>query len=113
MKLTAKLTEAAFTRQVLEFARLHGWRSAHFRPGRTNRGWRTAVSGDGVGFPDLILVRRGVLVVAELKVGDNTLSVEQGEWLRAFENCPPPVQAFVWFPDDWPEIERVLGGNHV
>src|SRR5215813_9770420 len=32
-------------------------------------GWRTAVSGDGAGFPDLLLVRAERLVVAELKVG--------------------------------------------
>src|SRR5437763_860370 len=60
------VTEAAFTRQVIALARLRGWRAAHFRPGRTARGWRTPVQGEGVGFLDLVLVR-GRVVWAELK----------------------------------------------
>jgi hypothetical protein len=52
------ITEAAFLRQVLDLAKLRGWRTAHFRPAQTSRGWRTAVQGDGAGFPDLV-GRRG------------------------------------------------------
>jgi hypothetical protein len=71
--------EAGFTRQVLALARLRGWRTARFRPAGTTRGWRTAVRGDGVGFPDLVLLKGGLLPVAELKVGNNRLNLQQRE----------------------------------
>ncbi len=100
------LTEAEFTAQVLELARLAGWRSAHFRPARTAAGWRTAVQGDGRGFPDLVLLRGAAIVAVELKVGRGKLRPEQAAWLAAFAEAG--AAAFVWRPEDWPEIERVL-----
>lgn len=101
------VTEAEFTRQVIAFAKLHGWRTAHFRPGLTKKGrWVTAVQGDGKGFVDLIFVRRKV-VVAELKIGKRKPTTEQYAWLGAFQSAGIP--AFVWTPASWAEIERVLG----
>ena len=100
------LTEAEFTRQVIAFARLHGWRVAHFRSARTARGWRTPVQGDGKGFPDLILVGHSRIIVAELKVGRKTLTADQTEWIAAFVLAG--AGAYVWYPSDWPEIESVL-----
>ena len=102
-----KITEDEFMRQVLELAKLRGWRTAHFRPARTKTGWRTAVSGDGKGFPDLILLRGNRMIVAELKVGNNTATPEQEAWIDAFAEVPG-VLAFIWHPEDWPEIETVL-----
>lgn len=101
-------TEAEFARQVLAYARICGWRSAHFRPGLTLGGeWKTAVQGDGVGFPDLILVRGTRMIAAELKVGRNAVTMEQQAWLAAFEVAGVP--AYTWRPADWTEIERILG----
>ncbi len=87
-------------------ARLRGWRSAHFRPARTARGWRTAVQGDGRGFPDLLLVRGSVLLAAELKAGRGRPTPEQAAWLAALEAVG--VRTFVWRPTDWPAIEQTL-----
>ncbi len=108
MGIKVRLTEAEFTRQVITFARLHGWSVAHFRAGRTKTGWRTAVSGDGKGFPDLICIhaRRGVCIVAELKVKGGRLTAEQRVWIRAFEASGIP--AYLWEPADWADIEAVL-----
>lgn len=100
-------TESAFLRQVLDLSRLRGWRSAHFRASRTKRGWRTAVQGDGKGFPDLLLIRPPRLIVAELKLAGKWPSQEQDEWLKAFQFCPG-VDAFVWRPSDWEELKKVL-----
>ena len=100
-----KITEAEFLSQVLELAKLRGWRSAHFRPARTATGWRTAVSGDGKGFPDLVLIRDDILIVVELKVGRGKTTPEQDGWLSAFELV---ASVYVWTPDDWATIERVL-----
>lgn len=99
-------SEAEFTRMVLELARLHGWRSAHFRPAQTSKGWRTAVSGDGKGFVDLILVRGHRMIGAELKVGRNKTTPEQDEWLKALGDAG--VAVFVWTPQDWDEIVKTL-----
>lgn len=98
--------EEAFARQVLDLAKLLRWRSAHFRPAETGRGWRTAVAGDGVGFPDLVLLKGRTLLVAELKVPPNVPTAEQLDWLAAFRAAGTP--AYLWTPADWPEIEKVL-----
>lgn len=107
MPTVAKLTEAGFQRQVLQLAKLRGWRSAHFRPSMNRRGeWQTAVAGDGAGFPDLLLVRGNRLIVAELKVGKNKTTPEQRVWLAAFEDAGVP--AYVWRPEDFDELMKVL-----
>lgn len=99
-------SEAGFQVAVLRYARLRGWRVAHFRPARTVEGWRTAVSADGTGFPDLVLVRQGKLIVAELKSSKGTLTPEQEQWIRELHHAG--VEVRVWRPEDWPEIEREL-----
>lgn len=99
-------TEDEFLRQVLALAKLHGWRRAHFRPARTALGWRTAVSGDGAGFPDLVLLRGKRQVIAELKARRKKPEPAQHEWLAAFDLVGAEV--YVWFPEKWPEIESVL-----
>ena len=99
-------TEAEFTAQVLEYARLRGWRTIHLRPARTARGWRTAVQGDGAGFPDVLALRGGRVVVAELKVARNVATEAQEAWLAAWREAGAEV--FLWTPDAWAEIERVL-----
>jgi hypothetical protein len=77
------------------------------RPGMSRKGrWMTAVQGSGVGFPDVLFLRGAVLLVAELKVGKNKLTHEQGGWLNAFRLAGIP--AYLWTPADWPQIERVL-----
>ncbi len=99
------MTEAAFQRQVLTLARLYRWRVAHFRPGRTAKGWRTAVSGDGKGFPDLVLVREYVLFV-ELKTDSGRLTAEQKVWQAALQAAGQ--RALVWRPANWKAIEATL-----
>lgn len=98
-------TEAEFQKAVIEYAQMRGWRVAHFRPARTEKGWRTAVTGDGVGFPDLVLVRRRV-IFAELKSDTGCVSVAQADWINALHDAGQ--EAYVWRPKDWDQIERTL-----
>ncbi len=105
MKATL-ITEANFLKMVLQLARLRGWRTFHARPGRTLKGWRTPVQGDGVGFPDCLLIRDGVLLVFELKVGNGQTSPAQAAWLAAFRAAGIP--ATVVRPRDWSLIEKAL-----
>lgn len=105
----ARETESGFLKAVLDLAAAFGWRRAHFRPAMTKRGWRTAVSGDGKGFPDLILVRER-MIAAELKVGRNPLTPEQREWLAAMKAAG--IETHEWRPDDWdssivPALRRI------
>lgn len=108
-----KETEAGFLKAVIAFANLRGYKVAHFRPGRVadkggGQTWRTAVSGQGKGFPDLVMVNpvKEHMVVAELKVGRGKTSPDQNEWLEHFERVCDDV--YVWRPSDWPLIEKVL-----
>lgn len=109
-----RMSEAEFTTAVIDFARSLGYRVAHFRPARVTgkdgkETWRTAVQGDGKGFPDVLFLRGSSLFVAELKVGKNKTTREQDEWLSAFRAAG--VRAFVWRPCDWEEIRRELGAT--
>jgi VRR-NUC domain-containing protein len=105
------VTERDFQSAVLAAARLFSWRVAHFRAAQTRHGWRTPVEADGKGFPDLILVHpRHGLIVRELKAnGSSKLTREQADWITCFEAAG--VDAGVWRPDDWNEIEKTLRGT--
>ena len=101
-----KITEAVFQRQVLQLARMTGWRSAHFRTSLNARGeYQTAVAGDGTGFPDLVLIRERVLFV-ELKTDAGAMSPEQRAWRDALRGAGADWR--LWKPRDWPEIEATL-----
>lgn len=117
LKLASKgKPERNLTDQVIEFARLQGWRTLHIRPGRTEitsdetgekvTDWRTPVQGDGKGFPDFLACRDKRLVIAEFKAGKNKPSPEQELWLEAFRHVGAEV--YVWYPEDWPDIQRIL-----
>jgi len=102
-----RLSERDFERQVLELAALTGWRTAHFRPAKTSKGWRTPVSGDGAGFPDLVLVRPPVVLFVELKSATGRTSSGQEAWLEALGRCER-IEAKLWRPQDFEEIQAML-----
>ena len=104
-----KVTEAQFQRQVLQLAKLTGWRTAHFRASLNQRGeWQTAVAGDGKGYPDLTLIRDRVLFI-ELKTDRGVLSPEQREWRDALLAAGADWR--LWRPRDWELIEATLKGE--
>lgn len=112
--MAAGITEAEFTAQVAQLAKMLGWRVAHFRPARTTKGWRTPCQFDAKGFPDLLLLRGHRMIVAELKRSQREaakITQEQKEWLAAFAQVPQYVYVVVWTPDDWLDIERILKGD--
>jgi hypothetical protein len=99
-KPAKKLGEKEFQAQVLQLAALCGWRLVYhtFDSKRSQEG-----------FPDLVLIKGNVLLVAELKVGDNEPTAAQQAWLDGFGRVGALV--YVWRPTDahWKEIQRVLG----
>ena len=118
------ISEAQFLRQVIELGHAYRWKIAHFRPaktkcrdckgqgcsscGFTGFSWRTAVSADGAGFPDLIMVRKGKIIFFELKADKGKLTDAQYGWFWAL-NAKEQF-CYVWRPSDIDEIEKILKG---
>lgn len=97
MNAARKVSEKSFQAQILHLARLAGWRCYHTHDSRHSQ----------KGFPDLVLVRPPEIVFAELKSEDGKLRPEQREWLEALSRCTG-VEARLWRPGMWPEIEETL-----
>jgi hypothetical protein len=82
----------------------------HDRPARTSKGWRTAVSYDGAGYPDLTLCHpSGRLLFLEVKVWArrNTVTDRQLQWLDLFGRVPG-VTARLVTERDWDDIRDLL-----
>lgn len=101
----ALMTEAQFLGAVIALAKHTGWVVAHFRPARTEKGWRTPVSADGQGFPDLVLSKPPRLIFAELKSESGRLTQEQQIWL---DKLRVNQEVYVWKPRDWEWIVATL-----
>jgi len=104
------MSEREFMDQVIDLAHVYGWIVAHFRVARTKDGWVTPVSADGAGFPDLIILREGRMIVAELKREDGNLTPEQYFWLLEFMKVTDDV--YLWKESDWEEAKIVLTPTH-
>jgi len=100
------MNETQFLQRVIDTAKLYGWLVCHFRPARTERGWRTAVQGDS-GFVDLVLARGGQVIHAELKVGTKKPRPDQVSWGHAIG-----ATYRLWYPDDWDDILVELRTRH-
>jgi hypothetical protein len=92
-------TEKAFQEAVKRFAFEHSWAYYHV--------WNARNSPSG--FPDVTLVRErdNRLVFAELKMPGKVPTAAQRQWLEALDRVQH-VTTYVWHPDDWGQIERVL-----
>lgn len=85
------------TNLVVGLAKTYGWRTYRQRQGKA--GWAL-----GSGFPDLLMVRGGRLIFAELKREDKWLETAQEEWyvdLSAVALAGNTVEVYVWRPSDW------------
>jgi hypothetical protein len=90
--------ERHFQREFVKYVELFGW-LVYFVP--DSRMCRS-------GFPDIVLLRPGRLVIVELKMPGNNTSPEQKLWLKLFSMIPG-VETYVWWPDDIPIIKARLG----
>lgn len=98
-------SEEGLLRQVVQLARLMGWRINHQRPALTGRGWKTAIQGD-VGFPDLVLIRPPRLLFVELKTDKGDWRPGQREWIA--DAAASGAEAYCWRPKDFDEIVAKL-----
>lgn len=101
-----ELTEEGFQTKLIHWARKHGWLVHHTRHAKIREGrYITPIQGD-VGFPDLVLVKDGRVVFAELKVGRNRPSSDQIRWGEALKQTP--AEYYLWRPEDWDQILQIL-----
>ena len=109
MTVAPKLSEAQFSRQVMDLALVLGWSFVHFRPAQTQRGWRTPVQGPlGKGWPDLFLARQRDhrVMVAELKSDTGKVTDEQRDVLNLLAWCG--LEWHIWRPADFDAIAEIL-----
>ena len=98
-----EISETEFQTQIIDLARMNGWLIHHCRPARMPSGkYATPIQGDA-GFPDLVMARRGIVLLVELKTTTGVISEKQQRWLEAGQGA-----ISVWRPDDWPEIIHAL-----
>jgi hypothetical protein len=89
------LTERQWQAQVVDAARLLGWRVYHTHDSRRSE----------PGWPDLALVRDR-LIMAELKTDRGRVSLAQREWLDALRAAD--VETYLWRPADWDDVIAIL-----
>jgi hypothetical protein len=109
LSILAPLSEREWQQQVTSLAELCGWHWAHWRAARTERGWRTPVSGPlGAGFPDLLLIhpRRQRVLFVELKSDSGRLTDEQLGVHDVLRQAGLDVD--VWHPRDWEQVVAAL-----
>ena len=97
-ELRPGLSETVFQARVIAYAQDHGWWVYH-----THRSDRSEP-----GFPDLVLIHRTEprIVYAELKrIGGQPTYAQWWVLMRLQELGH---EAYLWRPDDWPEIVTVL-----
>lgn len=104
-----ELSESQLQSAIFRFAKLKGWTVAHFDKAQVRPGiWVTPVKADGKGFPDLLMVRKGRLIVAELKAKGGRVRPEQAVWLSLLEEVPE-IEVYLWTTKDWPDnVQRIL-----
>jgi hypothetical protein len=100
-------SEADLQQKAIDYLHLKGYRVAHFRPAQAIKNgkvtWRTAVSADGQGFPDLCAVGKDIRFI-EVKSHTGQLSEAQKEWLRVLA-----LAGILWFvlkPENWDSFTR-------
>ncbi len=103
-ELARAMKEDQLLEAIRDYARLRGWLCYHTHDSRRSE----------PGFPDLVLVRGGRLIFAELKKEGEHPTKEQRKWLlqldKVANNWNESVDAYVWYPSDWlsGKIEEVL-----
>jgi len=94
------LTEKAFQSHVLALARMYQWRTFHVYDSRRS----------APGFPDLLLCKPPVLLLAELKTDHGRLTPAQSEWVSVLGQCTT-IATHLWRPADLPRIVEILTGR--
>jgi len=92
---------------VLDYAKMRGWKCAHFPSVETKQGWRTAVAAEAKGWPDIFAVRERAVAI-EIKGSGDTIKQEQEEWGVRLRRAG--IEHYVITPQDWADgnVEDIL-----
>ncbi|MEU3455621.1 hypothetical protein ABZ671_18770 [Micromonospora sp. NPDC006766] len=96
-RLGLDMSEDDLLKVILSLCQTMHLRTAHFRPARTEKGWRTPVQGDGKGWLDLVIVGSEVLY-RETKSTNGRVEPDQQVWMDALAAAGQNVG--VWRPID-------------
>ncbi len=94
------VTEKEFQQAVMNQLKEHGWMAYHT--------WNSRRSAPG--FPDVVAVKGGRLLMVELKKEGEDPDSNQQEWLDRLGQVPGIISG-VWRPGDWDEILAILEGK--
>ena len=91
--------------RVIQAAKAQGWMVCHYP---RSRGWQAAVTGHR-GAPDLLLARRGVVLLVSLRPKSGWPHQYQQLWLRHIGD----EIGQTWLPEDWPRALEILRTGRV
>ena len=94
------MTEKQFMRNVIDLARILGFAVYHTHDSRRSQG----------GWPDLVLLKDGRMIAAELKSERGRVTREQQAWLDGLGTIAG-VESYLWRPADWNHIGDILQGR--
>ena len=101
---TVAIGETPFQASIIQMAELRGYRAYHVANVKGQLRNETAV-----GFQDMIIAGKGMIIFAENKSETGQLSAEQKEWYNVISECQcPQVHAKVWRPRHFDEIDELL-----
>ncbi len=106
-----KETEADLGSWVEDILHQFGFRVAHFRPAKTEKGWKTAVSCDGQGFYDYFAIKPPRLMLVEIKSETGVIAPEQRVWLDLGTGLEI-VETYLVRPSDRDEFQEILVLGH-
>ncbi len=83
---------------MLDYAKMRGWKCAHFPTVETKQGWRTGIAAEAKGWPDIFAVRDRAVAI-EIKGTGDRISPEQEEWGVRLRRAG--VEHYFITPEDW------------
>ncbi len=109
LTLSQRVLEGDFEATVEAALAIRGWQFVHLVPARVGNRTLTAMSKRSTpGFPDLLALRRGWQIAAELKVDGRYPTPAQRTWLTLFA-AQPRTLVWVLRPGDaWGDVARWL-----
>lgn len=95
-----RVTEKAWQATILEAAQVLGYLCFHAYDSRRSE----------PGFPDLLCVRDGRVVVIECKTETGRVTPAQATWLALLATVPG-INVMIARPSQWDDVESVLKGE--
>ena len=103
-------SEESWQQTLIALLHAFHFKVAHFRPARVmikgQETYRTPVSADGKGFPDILAARKGRLVAIEVKGETGSMTPEQEDWLNVLASAG--AETYVARPSDFDYLKEAL-----